>query len=94
MKARVSYHPFRDPHFLMVLGIIPVDSDGRLGNVWEAAHDLTTSAANCREHRIHPAMVCAWFGAREPSDNYSEAAMLSAMALIETIRQWRLVHDC
>ena len=49
MKARVSYHPFRDPHFLMVLGIIPVDSDGRLGNVWEAAHDLTTSAANyCR----------------------------------------------
>ena len=59
----------------MVLGIIPVDSAGRVGNVWEAAHNLTISAANyCSEHRIHPAMVCAWFGAREPSNDYSEAA--------------------
>ena len=40
MKARESYHPFRDPHLLMVLGIIPVDSDGRLENVWGAVHDL------------------------------------------------------
>ena len=88
MAALNNYHPFRDPHLLIVLGIIPVDSAGRLDNVWGAVHDLTTSAANyCSEHRIHPAMVCAWFGAREPSDSYSEAAMLSAMALIETIKQ-------
>ena len=60
MKVVESYHPFRDPHLLMVLGIIPVDSAGRVGNVWEAAHNLTISAANyCSEHRIHPAMVCA-----------------------------------
>ena len=88
MASFKSYHPFRDPHLLIVLGIIPVDSAGRLDNVWGAVHDLTTSAANyCSEHRIHPAMVCAWFGAREPSDSYSEAAMLSAMALIDTIKQ-------
>ncbi len=88
MAALNNYHPFRDPHLLIVLGIIPVDSAGRLDNVWGAVHDLTTSAANyCSEHRIHPAMVCAWFGAREPSESYSEAAMLSAMALIETIKQ-------
>ena len=88
MAAFKNFHPFRDPHLLILLKIIPVDSAGRFENVWGAVHDLTTSAANyCSEHRIHPAMVCAWFGAREPSDSYSEAAMLSAMALIETIKQ-------
>ena len=62
----VSYR--LDPHLLMVLGIIPVDSAGRVG-IWEAAHNPTISAANyCSEHRIHPAMVCAWFGVREPSN--------------------------
>ena len=88
MASLKNFHPCRDHHFLTVLEIIPVDSAGRLDDVWGAVHKLTTSAANyCSEHRIHPAMVCAWFGAREPSDSYSEAAMLSAMALIETIKQ-------
>ncbi len=79
-----TYNPVLNRDFLLATGLMPFGADSEPGEVWQTAHLLTTTVASyCSEHRIHPAWVCAWFGARQPSECYSEAAMLGSMALVE-----------
>lgn len=88
MQFPIKYRPACDPHFLNALDILPIGPDASPGELWQAAHFKAQTAANyCSEKRIHPAMVCAWLGALQPSDSYSEATMLGAMALVSTIKK-------
>ena len=87
MNFPITFHPLRDRDFLIASNLVPVGPDSNSGDLWRLSHMLTTSAANyCSEKRIHPAYVCAWFGAREPSECYNEAAMLASMSLLETLK--------
>ena len=79
------YNPCENRDFLIASGLITPSSDIKSGEIWQTAHLLTTTAAAyCSEHRLHPTWVCAWFGSKQPSECYSEAAMLGSMALVET----------
>ena len=87
MSIPIHFHPLRDRDFLIASNLVPVQPGSSPSDLWHMAHLLTTSAASyCSEKRIHPAQVCAWFGAREPSECYNEAAMLASMALLETLK--------
>ena len=80
-------NPFLNRNF--VSAIINVDSgnDPSSEELWKRAHFITTTVAQyCSEKKIHPAYVCAWFGASEPSESYTEAAMLASMTLLETLK--------
>ena len=87
MTIPIQFHPLRDRDFLIASNLVPVQPESSPADLWQMAHLLTTAAASyCSEKRIHPAQVCAWFGAREPSECYNEAAMLASMALLETLK--------
>ena len=87
MRYQFKYNPLRDRNFIIASNLIPFGPDQSPGDIWRATHMLTTSMATyCSEKRIHPAAVCAWVGAREPSECYSEAAMLASMSLLETLK--------
>ena len=85
------YHPLRDRDFLIATNLLPISPASTPGDVWHMTHMLTTGAASyCSEKRIHPAQICAWFGAREPSECYNEAAMLASMSLLDTLKGWEV----
>ena len=79
------YNPCENRDFLLASGLLTLTSVPNAGVIWQTAHLLTTTAAAfCCEHRLHTTWVCAWFGSKQPSECYSEAAMLGSMALVET----------
>lgn len=87
MEHLFRYNPLRDRDFIIASNLIWLDPKSESSDLWRVTHMLTTSAASyCSEKRIHPAQVCAWFGAREPSECYNEAAMLASMSLLETLK--------
>ena len=87
MEFTFRYNPLRDRDFLIASNLIALAPGQGAGDIWREAHLLSTALATyCSEKRIHPAMVCAWSGAREPSECYAEAAMLASMTLLETLK--------
>ena len=87
MNSLIKYQPLRDKDFLLATQLVPIHAGSTSAHIWRMSHKLTSSAAlYCSEKRIHPTQICAWFGVRETSQCYNEAAMLASMSLLETYK--------
>lgn len=80
-------NPFLNRNFVSAIMNLDGGNEPSSDELWKKAHFITTTVAQyCSEKQIHPAYVCAWFGTTEPSECYSEAAMLASMSLLETLK--------
>ena len=80
-------NPFLNRNFVSAIINVDCGVGTSSDELWKKAHLITTTVAQyCSEKKIHPAYVCAWFGASEPSESYTEAAMLASMTLLETLK--------